>query len=225
MPTYPPTSEPITSAASPVTSSLLDPIPVPTYGSKGLFSVIAKCQVPASPLEVLNLIRDTSTWPDWNTFCPSCEITSKSSPAPESTDPNLPNGKEKWFDVGTLASINVFMNGDGLVPGTKRSRTQTICVTHVERINEDRRAGYRICWKATGWSAMLHSERVIELVECEVDGGSVTEFAVWETFGGMLGVMVKSVVGNQLIDRFGDYARDVRRYFLKKGREMISGAS
>ncbi len=119
----------------------------------------------------------------------------------------------------------MFMNGDGLVPGTKRSRTQTVCVTHVEGINKDGRVGYRICWKATGWSTMLHSERVIELVECELDGGSGTDFAVWETFGGMLGVMVKSVVGSQLIDRFGDYARDVREYFLKKESERINGAS
>lgn len=39
-------------------------------------------------------------------------------------------------------------------------------------------------------------------------------------FGGMLGSMVKMMVGAQLVDRFGDYSSDLRNHFeqIKKGK-------
>jgi len=215
MPAYPPTSDPF-SSTSPVTSSIVGPVPVPSYGPGGHFSVISKTRVPASPAEVLSLVRDTTTWPSWNTFCPTCTISPQTSPSPPSTDPNLVSGKAHWLDLGTVAVVDVFMNGDGLVPGTKRSRTQGLCITRLEKIEEEGKKGYRIAWKGTGWSHwQLHSERVMEFIECELDGaGMGTDYVCWETFGGVLGVMVKTAVGSQLVDRFGDYSRDIRNYFL-----------
>lgn len=44
----------------------------------------------------------------------------------------------------------------------------------------------------------------------EKDGG--TEYACWETFGGLLGSVVKATVGGQLVERFGDYAGDIRGF-------------
>jgi len=110
------------------------------------------------------------------------------------------------------------MNGDGLVDGRKRSRTQGICITLLERIDEEEKTGYRIAWKGTGWSSwQLHSERVMEFVECEMDGGFIgTEYVCWETYGGMLSLVLKTTLGNQLVERFGDYARDIREYFLHR---------
>jgi len=74
-----------------------------------------------------------------------------------------------------------------------------------------------IAWKGTGFSNwQLHSERVMEFVECQMEDGDMgTSYVCWETFGGMLGSVVKATVGNQLIDRFGDYSRDLREYFMK----------
>lgn len=54
----------------------------------------------------------------------------------------------------------------------------------------------------------LHSERVMEFVE----GNGGTDYVCWETFGGLLGSVVKTTVGGQLADRFGDYARDLKAY-------------
>lgn len=130
---------------------------------------------------------------------------------------------EGWLEEGTEAVIDVFMSGDGLVEGRKRSRTQEIAVTHLERIDDERegvkRSGYRIAWKAVGWAHwQLHSERVMEFVQRE-EGG--TDYACWETFGGVLGAVVKRMVGGQLVDRFGDYARDVKGFL--EGVERVDG--
>jgi hypothetical protein len=81
-------------------------------------------------------------------------------------------------------------------------------MTKLERL-EDGRTGYVIAWKSTGFSHwQMHSERVMEMVE--KDGG--TEYTCWETFGGLLGKVVKVTVGSQLVERFGDYARDVKGF-------------
>ncbi|KUJ16224.1 uncharacterized protein LY89DRAFT_685256 [Mollisia scopiformis] len=214
---YPPTTSPHTSPSSPVTSSLVPPIPVPTHGSKGTFAVLSKAIIPATPIEVLTLIRDTNTWPLWNTFCPACVISPRKTPIPKCGD--LETGKEGWLELGSEATIDVHMEGDGLVEGSTRSRTQGLVVTRLEKIGEDGRKAFRIAWKGVGYSHwQLHSERVMEMVE--VEGGG-TDYVCWETFGGMLGSVVKMMVGAQLVDRFGDYSRDLREHFekAKKGVE------
>ncbi len=117
--------------------------------------------------------------------------------------------------------IDVFMNGDGLVEGGVRSRKQEIHCTLLEKIEDEGegKRGYRIAWKSAGWSHwQLHSERVMEFIEVDVDGKIETDYSCWETFGGMMGSTVKFTVGSQLIDRFGDYARDVKE-FLEKGEK------
>jgi hypothetical protein len=217
MPIYPPTTESVTSA-SPVTCSVVPSIPVPTHGSGGTFAVLAKTSVSAPPLSVLNLIRDTTTWSQWNSFCPACEIHPPKGSAPSlDLDPSIKTGKERWLELGSVATIDVFMSGDGLVPGRKRSRTQGVIITVLCPLNEAGKKGYRIAWKSTGYSHwQLHSERVMEFLEIALDNGMIgTEYSCWETFGGLLGPVVKSTFGSNLVDRFGDYASDVRGYFEK----------
>lgn len=92
---------------------------------------------------------------------------------------------------------------------SKSSGTQGIEVTVLAAL-DDGRKGYRIAWKSTGrahWQ--LHSERVMEFVETEE---GTTDYVCWETFGGILGIAVKKTVGRQLVDRFGDYAKDVKGF-------------
>lgn len=130
------------------------------------------------------------------------------------------------------------MDGDGLVAeggqGKRRKRReQGVVVTVLERLEEGadreeedgeggkgkKKRGFRIAWTSTGWSHwQLHSERVMEFLETD-DGG--TEYVCWETFAGVLASVVKRVVGAQLVDRFGDYARDVKGFLesRKKGEE------
>ena len=183
-------------------------------------SVMAKTYIAAPPAAVLMTVRNTNEWHKWNSFCPHCIIDPKSPQAsPSSGDAALETRKEGWLEVGSIAMIEVFMNGDGLVEGKKKSRDQGIVVTRLEKMTGGE--GYRIAWKSTGYSYwQLHSERVMEFVE--KDGG--TEYVCWETFGGLLGSVVKTMVGGQLVDRFGDYARDVKE-FVEGGVRIENGSA
>ena len=215
MPIYPPTTESTPSPTSGVTASLVPAISVPTYGTDGTLSVLAKTRISATPSAVLEVIRNTNDWKEWNTFCPHCVISPEKDKilSTSQTDPSLPVGNPGWLEVGSVAKIDVFMSGDGLVEGRKKSRDQEIVVTRVEKLS-DGRNGFRIAWKSTGWSHwQLHSERVMDFVEVEE---GVTEYICWETFGGILSRAVKAAVGATLVDRFGDYARDVKAFLEKR---------
>ena len=56
------------------------------------------------------------------------------------------------------------------------------------------------------------------LIGCSGEGG--TNGACWETFGGLLGLVVKLTVGGQLVLRFGDYMRDLRGQLSKDQLEL-----
>ncbi|KAG0652839.1 hypothetical protein D0Z07_0389 [Hyphodiscus hymeniophilus] len=221
MPIYAPTTTSLT-PQTPVTSSLVPAIPVPTHGTGGSFSVLAKTSIAAPPLLVLEAVRNTSAWPRWNSFCPRCVVDLATSPSAEAgrlaggrdgaeKRGGARRGEKGWLEVGMSVTIEVFMNGDGLIEGRKKSRDQTIVITKMEELRpvDGGATGYVIAWKSTGFSHwQLHSERVMEFVERE----GATEYVCWETFGGLLGSVVKATVGGQLVDRFGDYARDLKAF-------------
>ncbi|CAG8961638.1 hypothetical protein HYFRA_00006175 [Hymenoscyphus fraxineus] len=224
------TPEPTTMAGPNTTTSSIPthPIAVPTHGAGGSFTILAATVVPSQdPLTVMNLIRDIDGWPRWNTFCPHGKITSRNEKV------QAHPGEESWLKIGDQVKFDVHMSGDGLVSGRKRSREQEVEVTVMEEIvggsgegtigpevwrsefqrEEARRGrkGWRVAWKGVGWSYwQMHSERVMEFYE---DGEGGTEYLCWETFGGVLGPIVRRTVGGQLVDRFGDYASDVRGFF------------
>jgi hypothetical protein len=221
---YPPTSEAIT-ATNPVTSSVVAPIPVPTYGPGGSFAVFARTHISAPPSTCLSLIRDTSNWRKWNTFCPSITLSPKSPPPPATSDPAIPTGNEGWLELGTTGALDVFMSGDGLIPGRKRSRTQGMIVTVLSPMTENEKKGYRIAWKGTGYSHwQLHSERVMEFISITLENGEQgTEFNCWETFGGVLAPVVKAAYGHTLVERFGDYQRDVKAFLESPSTAVSNG--
>jgi hypothetical protein len=219
--------------------------------------VLAKTRIAAPPSRVLQTIRNTTAWAEWNSFCPRCTLAaairkdtknsdSKSKPGIASGqvagEEAFWSGKAGWLDLGSVAVVEVFMHGDGLVPGRKRTREQGVVVTRLEALDgeeaadggRERRSGYRIAWKSTGWAHwQLHSERVMEFIEVEAEtegegdgegegangkAGVETEYVCWETFGGVLGPVVKATVGTQLVERFADYARDVRGFVEGRGK-------
>ena len=61
----------------------------------------------------------------------------------------------------------------------------------------------------------------MEFVEIELEGGGKgTEFSCWETFGGVLAPVVKATHGGTLVERFGDYQRDVKAFLESTKREV-----
>ncbi|EPE24339.1 hypothetical protein GLAREA_08191 [Glarea lozoyensis ATCC 20868] len=205
-PTTPSSSQPTSSCIPPA------PIPIPNNDQTHTFTVLARTTIPNTPpLAILNLIRNLSTWKQWNTFCPHAVIKTPG------TAVNGFENHDDWLTPGMVLTIDVHMNGDG-----KKSRTQDIEVTMLQEIKEGDRyvspvrkqggRGYVIAWKSLGWKGwQLRSVRIMEFWEGE--GGT--------EFGGILGSTVRRMVGSTLVDRFGDYARDVREFFEK--REVADG--
>ncbi|PVH82111.1 hypothetical protein DL98DRAFT_653466 [Cadophora sp. DSE1049] len=236
-------------SSKPSTSTLqTTPIPTPTYGPSGSFTVLAKTFIPhTTPATVLTTIRNTNTWSQWNGFTPLFTFKKSSSTSTTSdsksgstgsgsgmSDPALVTGKQGWLDLGSEGDMAVFMGGDGLADGAKKSREQGMVVTVLEPLTsplktpqeEHQKKGYRIAWKSIGYAKwQLYSERVTELVEVgeEGEGGGGegrkgTEYVCWETFGGVLAPVVRLAVGGTLRERFGEYA-DGLRGFCGEGKE------
>lgn len=177
-----------------IEASLQDPIPVPTHGNGGSFSVLATAHINAPPSACLAAIRDTSTWSKWNTFNPSVTIDPKSpSPSP-------------ILEIGTIASVKVVM--DDLKDA---SRDQGIVVTFIDQDISKKSAGkqgWRLAWKATGYKDwQLKSERVLEFVD---DGNGGTEMAVWDTLGGAMGKMAKMTAGKEMVGSFRRFVADFK---------------
>ncbi|CAL3962859.1 unnamed protein product [Diplocarpon coronariae] len=224
MATMPPTSSSSSSSPSepspqPYTSSLSPPLPVPTHGAGGSFSVLASTFIPGStPSEVLSTIRNTSTWKEWNGFTPTITFKPRSSPSPPPPSaPDIPTGNDGWLELGTRGDMDVFMSGDGLQAGAKRTQAQGMEVSVLTAIDGkgdgDARKGFRIAWLGVGYAHwQLHTERVTELTEDEQHGVAGTRYECWETFAGVLAPIVKFAVGGALVSRFGEYAAGLGRY-------------
>lgn len=62
-----------------------------------------------------------------------------------------------------------------------------------------------------------HSERCIDLLEAELEDGVIgTEYVSADSPGGALGSMVKLFTGSVVVERLGDYARDLKAFCEKE---------
>lgn len=202
---------------------MIAPLATPNFTAKeGLFTIKSKTRIIAPPNAVLDILRDTTTWPKWNTFVP--KVTVKYSP-PEDGDDGAPSqgrrsASEECGQSETSAPLAPFSkHGRSSMPlltvDTKFTEHTTlqdtdIVITVLEHLPGPL-LGYRIAWRSTSypkWS--LHSERVHELVP--VDGGICTECTDWETFGGPLAHAVKLFVGGKLVKGFGDWSAGLKRF-------------
>lgn len=179
-----------------VISSATDPIPVPSYPAGGVFTILASTTIRASPSEIFNAILDLDSYSKWNTFVPRATVISTTSSTSNESDTRL--------QVGTALKFDVYMKG----PGTGRTESDEL-VTIIEELN-DGRSGYRVAWKALGWSTWsLRAERVQEIVDL---GSGETQYKTWETFGGPLAYVIRGLYREDLISRFLDCSNGLKLY-------------
>ncbi|KAI1150709.1 hypothetical protein F4825DRAFT_425610 [Nemania diffusa] len=185
------------------------PIPVPTHGPGGLFSVACSTRIAGPPLAALEKVLDLASYSAWNAFIPTASIT---SPPPPSTDLAPPELRDLAARPGYAAPGAKIRFDAVMVPGGA-ARAVDIEVTALEAFETgEGKRGYRVAWKALGLPYfLLRSERVQEFVEVEAEDGSgrvETQYACWETFGGLLGYVLPRA---QLEDGFGRWMGGLKK--------------
>ncbi|KAI0811592.1 hypothetical protein GGR55DRAFT_108328 [Xylaria sp. FL0064] len=189
----------------------IPPVPVPTHGPGGVFTVAHTTDIAGPAIKVLEKVLDLPHYGSWNTFVPRASVIS--------ILPSGGNKNENAKDEALAPEVKELVSRPGfaargakirfdavLSPGSSSSRAVELEVTFLEAFTvpvptstttgeggrEGRRKGYRVAWKATGMPHfLLHSERVQEFVETVAEDGSVvTRYTTWETFGGVLGYVL-----------------------------------
>jgi hypothetical protein len=178
------------------TAKCVSPIPVPTHGAGGVFTVACSTTIAAPALTVLEKVLDLSGYPAWNTFVPTASVTTPGTlnfteETQTKMTPELRALVSRPGYVGPGAKIRFHAV---MVPGGA-SRAVDLEVTFLETFDvegKDKVKGYRVVWKVLGMPHfLLHSERVQEFVESVAADGSVeTRYASWETFGGLIGYVL-----------------------------------
>ncbi|KXX74555.1 hypothetical protein MMYC01_208876 [Madurella mycetomatis] len=191
------------------------PLPTPTYGPGGCFSVTCSARIAATPKACLDVILDAPGCisvfltiisylvkkkkkdPTWNRFCRKCTIDAQPSTSAE------PAQDGENLRLGTRFTFDVHMDPSAPSDVARTGRATALEVSVLETINDDdsRRRGWRVGWKGRSsllmppW--MLRMERIQEFVEA--DGGKATEYSCWETFYGALAPVVKMAAGAQVV--------------------------
>ena len=138
---------------------------------------------------VYDALLDFDSYPTWNSYVPSVIFKGLRPPNPEIGMRFTFVAHQKRGDSGIHSAEQLTL----LEPGT------TTC---------------RVAWKSAAVpSSILSAERMHEMVESiDESGKAVTSYTTWETFGGLVGWIVKLSQGQLLVDRFADWTNDLKAH-------------
>ncbi|KAK4453398.1 hypothetical protein QBC34DRAFT_204573 [Podospora aff. communis PSN243] len=189
---------------------LPSPLPTPTHGSGGTFTVACSTRFPAPPTTCLSVTLNAPEYPKWNPFCRTATIDT--NPTPNPNPPDAPTGSG-YLTLGTQFTLSAHLDSKA----TSSGRATPVEVSVLERINdEDGRRGWRVAWKTRPTlglpSWMLRAERVQEFVEVETEAGGrmETEYVCWETFYGALAGITRLAVSGKLPAAFDGWNGGLR---------------
>ncbi|KAL8848261.1 MAG: hypothetical protein Q9221_006699 [Calogaya cf. arnoldii] len=178
-----------------------------------VFSVFSSATINAPACLIFNNLRNTTSYPEWNTFTPSATIDNPNNPTNPNflttndtftflvvLEPATPFVKtptpEKVFDISTPDAISDYVPSELLNDGSFEPKLRKV---------------YRASWgdnnPATS-GGLLVTERFSEVTEI---GTRKARYRTWENFGGPVAGVVKQIQG-QLQARSEDYARDLKGY-------------
>ena len=154
-----------------------------------LFSIYSTSAISAPAAKVHAILLDSTTYAQWNTFCPRLTMP-----------PNQPQ-----LAVGIHLTEHYYMRGHGKWP----PGPQGMEVVNVDdQVSEG--VGLRIVFRNTSWpNFLLWSERVQEIRAMTEDK---CVYVTWDTFGGPLAWLVKITMGALLVERFKDWAEDLKNF-------------
>lgn len=210
----------------------LQPIPTPTHGAGGSFSVISALHIAAPPDVTFTTLLEHSSWPEWNRFVRRVTISSAPPPAAASSEPSASSALEtaiakddgqRYIKKGTLMTFQVHLDPDNEKSYTKQNMEVTLLEPFdaQNNNNKNKKKGWRVAWKGTSIPGlMLRTERVQEFVD---DGQGGTEYTCWETMYGPLAPVVRLTTGKSLEKGFEAWGVDLKARAEKIAEEGGGG--
>ncbi|KAK4199617.1 hypothetical protein QBC40DRAFT_349348 [Triangularia verruculosa] len=195
------------------------PLPTPSHGGGGSFTLASSTRINAPPSKCLEIVRNAPDYPSWNPFCRLVKI--------DSQPPSAAASSPEKFHLDTIFTFDVHFNTS---PDSKPSTRSQERVSVLEDIIDPAAAaaagqkviGHRVCWVQVGpqpdW--MLRCERVQEFIEA--DGGKATEYRNWETFYGLLAPVVRLAAGEGVRKGFEGWMGGLKKKAEEEGSQHQS---
>ena len=194
-----------------------------------ILPIHARTTIAAPASLIWSILRDTSAYPTWNSFCP--HVTIHSQP------PNAPPAESSLLHLSTSFTFHVVM--DSAKP-SKVTDTQ-LRVTDVSTPKElsgyvpedvlrgdgtfegERGRVWRMAWTTEGGFVArgLRTERFHEIIV--LGEGEECEVRTWECQGGILARAVKFYYKDVLMGKFGEWLGDLKREAERRAREGRGG--
>ncbi|TLD29734.1 hypothetical protein E2P81_ATG06028 [Venturia nashicola] len=194
--------------------------------SSAILTLASSISVSAPASLVLSILRDTSRYPEWNTWCPKLDVISQ----PTGTPPD-----SKTLEKDTLMLLHPIMDASKPDKGTPTQlRISDISTpdspsSYISRevLDEDPSYTsnlsklYRISWKGEGGfvSMGLHTERFHEIIV--LDDGNC-EVRTWEVMGGILARTVKWMFKKTLEEKFELWCKDLKKASEEQAKETMA---
>ncbi|KAL8830128.1 MAG: hypothetical protein Q9191_001609 [Dirinaria sp. TL-2023a] len=180
-----------------------------------LFSVFGSSYIHAPAALVFNNIRNTTAYPEWNTFTPAANITTNGANAPG------------YISLGDTFTYIVVLNAsdptnttlspeivrDISTPAHPSKYVSRRLLKHDGSFWPNLNKVYRAVWgdNNPAYGGALKTERFSEVIEL---GRKRSLYRTWENYGGPYANTVQPLQG-ELQEDFGIYARDLKGYSEK----------
>lgn len=191
-------------------SAKASPLPASSHPSSAVLCVSAGIRIAAAPSHSFSQLRDTQTWPTWNSFCPRVDIEQ-----PGSSKNSVAEGRSSLvLRNGTKMTLHVRMAADKPDALTETKLVVTACSGDVANADADAEGLLSVTWSTAGMSRFaLRTERTNEFraETWEDASGQVVRgcrYATMEVMTGPLAYVVKNMYGDRLQEVFEKWAED-----------------
>ena len=215
--------------------TLLSPWPPPTglatqvvpHGS-AVLTISGRTTISAPAPLIWSVLRDTSAYHSWNSFCPEVSIHSQ--------PPDVAPEEQQSLHKDTSFTFGVVMNAAKPHKKTPTSLSVTDISTPAQQssyVSEEVLKGdgshepdlgrvWRISWTTVGYyvSRGLKTERFSEIIDL---GNGECEYRTWECQGGILATTVKWMYEKTLQEKFAEWCADLKGECERRVREEAVG--
>ncbi|KAF2429756.1 hypothetical protein EJ08DRAFT_650208 [Tothia fuscella] len=174
---------------------------------------------------VFDILCDTSTYPDWNSFVPRVTIHSQPSGTPADS-PKLVKGTSFTYHVvmnaakPTQEQPTQLVVTDVSTPTSPSNYISSEVLAKDDSYTADLQSFYRISWKTEGSFVArgLQTERFHEIIE---RGDKECEVRTWEVMGGMLAYTVKWFYKDTLAEKFWIWCEELKKVSEDKAAKQV----